>query len=112
MDGEKIRFYLDENMPIEIAAQLKNRGIDVVTVRDLGLLGDDDRNHLRRATELGCVLCTQDSDFIQLASAGVEHGGIVFGQQATHQIGTWVNYLDLMYSAYTPDDMENKVEYL
>ncbi len=31
-----LRFYLDENMSIAIADQLKQRGIDAVTVRDLG----------------------------------------------------------------------------
>jgi hypothetical protein len=39
LEVETIRFYLDENMPVEIAAQLRARGIDVVTVRDPGLLG-------------------------------------------------------------------------
>lgn len=42
----KVRFYLDENVQIVIAEQLKRRGIDAITVRDLGLLGDDDLNHL------------------------------------------------------------------
>lgn len=37
----KVRFFLDENMPVVIAEQLKRRGIEAVTVRDLGLLGDE-----------------------------------------------------------------------
>lgn len=37
----KVRFFLDENMPVVIAKQLKRRGIEAVTVRDLGLLGDE-----------------------------------------------------------------------
>lgn len=31
-----LRFYLDENVPVEIARQLKARNIEAVTVRDLG----------------------------------------------------------------------------
>lgn len=58
----KVRFYPDENMPVVIADQLKRRGIDAITVRDLGLLGDEDINHLERATELGYVLCTHNDD--------------------------------------------------
>ena len=53
----KLRFYLDENVPVEVARQLRAREIDVVTVRDLGLLGDEDVQHLQRASEMGRVLC-------------------------------------------------------
>ncbi len=59
-----IRFYLDENVPVAVAAQLQRRGVDAVTVRDLGFLGDSDRNHLVRATSLGYVLCTNDADYV------------------------------------------------
>lgn len=109
---EKIRFYLDENLPVAIATQLKSRGIDVVTVRDLGLLGDSDENHLQRAAEMGRVLCTHDNDYIELASDEFEHAGIVFGQQELHYIGEWVKYLELMHAVYTPEEMKNRVEYL
>jgi predicted nuclease of predicted toxin-antitoxin system len=46
-----LRFYLDENVQIVIAEQLRKRGIDAVTVRDLGMLGDEDTTHLARVTE-------------------------------------------------------------
>lgn len=42
----RLRFYLDENVPVEVAKQLRSRGIDVVTVRDLGLLGATDTVHM------------------------------------------------------------------
>ncbi len=50
------RFYLDENVQVVIAQQLRKRGIDAVTVRDLGTLGDEDITHLTRATEMGYLL--------------------------------------------------------
>jgi predicted nuclease of predicted toxin-antitoxin system len=81
-----IRFYLDENMQVAIAEQLGRRGIDVVTARDLHQLGDDDANHLERATKMGRVLSTHDSDYIDLATAGTQHAGIIFGQQDKHTI--------------------------
>lgn len=58
MADEEIRFYLDENLPVEIARQLASRGIEAVTARDLGLLGAADLTHLVRARELGYVFCT------------------------------------------------------
>jgi hypothetical protein len=107
-----IRFYLDENLPVAIAAQLQRRGIDAVTVRDLGFLGDTDHNHLARATRLGYILCTNDSDYVDLATANIEHAGIVFGQQHKHSVGDWVRFLELLASILDPDEMHNWVEYL
>ena len=112
MAARELRFYLDENMPVEIAKQLQSRGIDVVTARDLGALGESDKAHLQRAAEMGRVICTHDNDYIQLASAGMEHAGIVFGQQDIHHIGAWVRYLELMHAVYEPEEMKNVVEYL
>ena len=107
-----LRFYLDENVPVQVARQLRLRNIDAVTVRDLGLLGVDDRNHLQNATEQGRVLCTYDADFLHLAASGAEHAGIVFGQQDLHYIGEWVNWLTLMHAIYSTDEMKNRVEFL
>lgn len=107
----KVRFYLDENVQIVIAEQLKRRGIDIVTVRDLDLLGDEDVTHLERATEMECVLCTHDADCIDLA-VGKEHAGIVFGQQHKRTIGEWVAFLELVHGVYDADEMHNVVEYV
>ncbi len=110
--AEKIRFYLDENLPITIAIQLQRRGIEAVTVRDLGLLGDTDANHLRRATAMDYVFCTHDADYIEMFTQGVVHAGIVFGQQHRHTIGDWVRFLELLCTVYEPDEIRNRVEYL
>ena len=110
--AESLRFYLDENLPVEIARQLRLRGIDVVTARDLGLLSAGDAQHLARAQAMGYVLCTHDADFLELAASGVEHNGIVFGQQDVHYIGDWVNWLALMHAIYTTDEMINRIEFL
>ncbi len=99
-------------MPVELAVQLRRRGIDAITVRDLDKLGDGDLIHLRRAAEQERVLCTYDKDYIRLAKQGIEHRGIVFIYGAHRDIGVLVNHLALMYLVYTTDDMQNKVEYL
>ncbi len=112
LEAKKIRFYLDENVQVIIAQQLRKRGIEVITVRELNLLGDADVNHLQRATEMGHVLCTHDADYIQLASEQIDHAGIVFGQQDQHYIGDWVKGLELLHAVYTPGEMKNRVEYL
>lgn len=81
-------------MPVVVANQLRLRGIEAMTARDFGALADDDIDHLRRAAERGCVLCTYDSDFVVLATDGIEHAGIVLGQPEAHSIGEWVKGLE------------------
>ena len=108
----RIRFYLDENVPVAVATQLQRRGVDAVTVRDLGFLGDSDVNHLARATRLGYILCTNDADYIDLATTAIEHAGIVFGQQHKQSVGEWVRFLELLASVLDPNEMHNRVEYV
>jgi predicted nuclease of predicted toxin-antitoxin system len=103
---------LDENLSPKIAAQLRQRGIDAVCVRDLQLLGDDDHNHLQRATQEERVLVTADADFLRLAAEGAEHAGIVFGSLQSHSIGDWVKLLELLCLIVTPDEMLNHVEFI
>lgn len=62
MDDRKLRFYLDELMPVAIAEQLNRRGIDTITVRDLRLQGRSDAHQFNLANEMGRVLCTLDDD--------------------------------------------------
>jgi hypothetical protein len=107
-----LRFYLDENLQVAIAEQLKQRGIEAVTVRDLGQLGDEDDSHLHRASAMGCVLCTYDTDYVELATSGKEHAGIIIGQPEKHWIGEWVKGLTLYHAVYTAEEMYNRLDYL
>ena len=113
MEDRRLRFYLDELMPIAIAEQLNRRGIDTVTVRDLRLQGRSDAHHLRLAHEMGRVLCTLDDDYFGLIKYGAAHSGIVFGSRKDRRaIGTWVRFLVWMHGTYTLEDMRNHIEYL
>ena len=113
MADQRLRFYLDEHMPVVIARELRRRGIDTVTVRDLELRGDSDENHLSHANAMGRVLCTMDDDFMKLATAGAEHAGIVIGTRKDRKaIGTWVRFLLWVQGTYTGDEMRNHIEYL
>jgi hypothetical protein len=94
----EIRFYLDENVPLEVGRQLALSGVDVVSARGLDRLGDADRDHLRLATEQGRVLCTHDQDFLRLAAEGADHQGIAFLPQTGAGIGTWVRGLRALHA--------------
>jgi len=113
MEDRRLRFYLDELMPVAIAKQLNRRGIDTLTVRDLRLQGRSDTHHLHLANEMERVLCTLDDDYFGLIRAGAAHSGLVFGSRKDRRaIGTWVRFLEWMHNTYTPEEMRNHVEYL
>ncbi len=61
---------------------------------------------------MGFVFCTHDADFVEMAAAGVEHAGIVFGQQHKHGIGDWVRMLELLAAVAEPQEMKNRVEFI
>ncbi|MBA3870643.1 MAG: DUF5615 family PIN-like protein [Anaerolineae bacterium] len=103
---------MDENTDPEIAVQLTRIGVEVVTVRDLQLLGDSDLNHLKRATEMGYVLCTHDSDFLKMHSEDNNHAGIAFGQHYESTIGGWVKALRKLYDTKSAEDVIGQVEFL
>lgn len=107
-----IRLYLDENLSPKIAVQLRKRNIDAVSVHELGLTGDSDWNHLRRATEMERVLVTADTDFLVMASEGMEHAGIIFGIQEKLSMGDWINRLELIVAVYSPHELFKHIEYL
>ena len=111
MDSD-IRLYFDESVEVAIAEQMKQRGIDAVTVRDLGLRGDTDINHLRRASEMGRVLCTYDTDFLRLHASGHLHTGIAFGFHDRTTYGDWVRGLELICGVLSAEDMKNRIEFL
>lgn len=110
--GSDIRLYFDEGVQVAVAEQMRNRGIDAVTVRDLELLGDADINHLQRASEMRRVVCTFDHDFLRLHAEGIPHAGIIIAQHFDTTVGDWVRGLELICGAMTADEMKNQIEYL
>ena len=105
MATSRVSFYLDEHLSPKILEQLRSQGIDVIR----GPLGAQDPQHLQNATAMGRVVCTEDRDFLKLASAGFEHAGIIRGRQRRHTIGDWVRFLRLVHAVYDADELRNKV---
>jgi predicted nuclease of predicted toxin-antitoxin system len=105
----KPKVYLDENVAILVAEQLRQIGIEVVTAQELGVLGSSDIQHLMRAKELGYVFCTHDKDFTRLHNSGMEHYGIVFGKQDRMTIAKWISGLQQYHDTLTAEEMINKL---
>src|SRR5262245_51063477 len=106
-----IKFYTDEHVSKAVIKGLRERGADVRTVPEAGLLGASDEEHLERARAEGRVVFTQDDDFLRLHAAGANHSGIAYAPQGT-PIGELIRGLMLIHQVLEPGEMENHVEYL
>jgi len=108
----EIRFYFDESVELAVSQQLAAGGLDVVSAHSLEKLGDNDPNHLARATRMGCVFCTYDQDFLRLAVNGAEHAGIIFAQHQNTSIGRWVREIKSISIRMNAEDIAGQVIFL
>ena len=108
--------YLDVHVPAAIAAQLRTRGVDVLSAQDDGATELSDLALLARSTALGRLLFTQDIRFKALAETwqrdGRRFAGLVFGHQLHGSIGQYVRDLELIAKATDPTDWIGQVEQL
>jgi hypothetical protein len=107
-----IRYHLDEQIPTAIGAGLKQRGVDVTTAADAGLIGAGDLEHLAFATTNQRVLVTHDSDFPRLHSLSPIHCGIAYCHQDKYAIGPLIQLLFVLHQCYSAAEMEGRVEFL
>lgn len=106
-----IRYYTDEHVARAVIHGLRQRGVDVVSVPEAGMMGATDEAHLAFAQSQGRVLFTQDTDFLRLAGSGLTHAGIVYAAQHT-SIGDVIRGLLLIYQVLEADELAGKIEYL
>lgn len=85
-----VRLYMDVHVRRAVTAELRLRGVDVLTAQEDGTGELPDPELLDRATELGRVLFTQDDDLLREAKrrqqTGESFAGIIFA----HQLGITV----------------------
>jgi predicted nuclease of predicted toxin-antitoxin system len=105
-------------MSVEIANVLRRSGHDAQTVRDAGLLGQDDSLLLGYATGQGRVLLTADyGDFYRLSlewnAVGREFPGIVLVRlpKSAYSISEMVARIEQHITA-DPDRLENSLTWL
>jgi predicted nuclease of predicted toxin-antitoxin system len=110
-----IKLYLDEDVPEAVAAALRLRGYDTLTVREAGRKGLTDREHLDYAFSEGRVMFTHNIvDFARIhgefVRKGWEHNGIILSRQLP--IGTMVRALLRLLSVIRTSGTHNKVIWL
>lgn len=77
-----VKLLLDENLSPAVALALKKQGLDVVHIRDRGMLGTTDPEVFDKAFAEDRILVTLNvGDFVKLASARELHAGVVLIEQ-------------------------------
>ena len=111
-----VAFYMDVHVPESITAQLRERGVDVLTAIEDARRESPDDELLERARELGRVVFTQDIGFKAMAEdwqrEGRSFAALVFGRQLGGTIGHFVTDLQLIALACDPDECRNAVQYI
>jgi hypothetical protein len=111
-----IALYMDEHVHTGITEGLRQRGVDVLTVREDGRIGSQDRIILDRATELQRVIFTQDQDFLEIANfrqqQGIPFAGVIYAHQRNVTLGDCVRDLEIIAKASEPEDLANSLQYL
>ncbi len=111
-----VKLYFDVHVRKAIAVGLRLRGADVLRAQDDGSERLPDPELLDRATSLGRVLFSQDTDLLREAAARQEKGqsfaGVVYAHQLRVSVGQCIQDLELLAKVGEPEDFAGRVEYL
>ena len=99
--------YMDHHVKGAITGGPRIQGGDVLTASEDGASRLDDEILLRRATELGRVLFSQDADLLRLAASfqrlGIEFTGLLYVHQLRLSVGQVVEDLEVAAEVLDPE---------
>jgi predicted nuclease of predicted toxin-antitoxin system len=108
-----VRFLCDEHIDQAIAAALRNRGYDVLTLVDAVLLGSDDlKDILPFAVAEKRALVTRDADFLAFHAQGAAHAGIVHWHGKKRNVKEAIHYLLQLARHETSESMVGVVRFI
>ena len=111
----RIRLLLDEDVQLRLAAALRAKGIDAISVQELGRRGMSDKQQLEFASAEGRALFTYNvGDFVKLhkqfIAQGKKHKGIIVSKQLP--IGEALKRLCNLVNSLKAEEMTNRLEFL
>ncbi len=111
-----LSLYMDHNVSRAITDSVRVRGVDVLTAFEDGAHELPDPELLDRATTLGRILFTLDTDFLVEAARrqadNIPFTGIIFATQRRIFIGTCVRDLEKIAKTSIVQDLTNTVTFL
>ena len=111
----RIKLYLDEDVPFAFAQALLNRGVDVITTKEVRNDSLSDAEQLDYAAKEKRTIFTHNKkDFIVLYNEYLqnkkEHSGIILSDQLP--IGTLLRRFMKLWFSVNDENMRNSVEFL
>ena len=111
-----VGLYMDVNVRAEITRQLRARGVDVLASEEDGTREFSDSDLLDRATFLGRLLFTRDSDLlaesVMRQRSGITFSGVIYAHQLRVTIGQCVADLELIAKVGDRAEWVKRVGYL
>ncbi len=113
-----LRLYMDEDfMRTALARGLRERGMDILTAQEAGMVERSDADHLAFAAGAGRVLCTFNvGDFWRLHSEYLAnartHAGIILVPQQRYGVGEVLRRLLRLAATLSAEDMIGRAEFL
>jgi predicted nuclease of predicted toxin-antitoxin system len=111
-----LAFYFDQHVPGPVAAELRRRGIDVLTTEADRTKGLPDEALLERATALNRIMVSNDDDFLVIAaqwrSSDRHFAGLIRLRDQRLPYGKLLEDLLMIAEVYSADEMVDRIEYL
>lgn len=108
--------YMDVHVPQSITAQLRLRGVNVLTAFEDNATELPDDQLLERAHSLNRVLFTQDIRFKAMAENWQRQeksfSGLIYGHQTKGSVGQYIEDLELIIKASEEGEWLNTVFYI
>ena len=111
----RVQLYLDEDVPIQIAKALRQRGVDMLTTHEAGMAESADEQQVAFAAEKHRAILTHNKrDFVVIhrtyLQEGKEHWGIIVADQ--NKVGSLVRMVSKLCFTVSAEAMKNRLEFL
>jgi hypothetical protein len=107
--------YMDVRIQLAITEGLRRRKVDILTSQEDGTTEVDDEFLLKRATELGRLLFTQEEDLLAIAArwqrSGKQFPGILYAHQQGASLGRHVDDVELLATCAVAEEVSKRVTY-
>ena len=102
----------DEHIPYQVIEGLRRRGIDAISVQQVGLRSATDEVILQTALQSNRSIYTSETDFLRLHSRGFSHPGIIYHRPVQYSIRQAIRIVALACEVLSAEDMANRVEFV
>ena len=102
----------DEHIPFPVTDGLSRRGIDRVTVQQLGMRSALDTLILEAAAQQKRVVYTNDADFLRHHAFGLDHSGIIYHHILDYSVGEAIRRVSLICEMFSSEEMIGRVQFV